>query len=378
MLGDLDTVLLKTASRCNLDCSYCYVYQSSDTSWKKQPKKMSTEVIDSVCNKLIEQAKLQEVGFAIVLHGGEPLLLGYKKISYLIEKLRNSLDFKKYPISLQTNGVLLSASLLDFFSKNKVSVSVSLDGTKSANDIARIDHLGRSSFDGTIEGIKLLASHPDSEFLFAGTLSVIQPSISPHKIYSYLKSLKTPNMDFLLQDGNHDQLPLGKKDFKSTEYGSWLVKLLEIYLSDQTSVKIRLFDDLIKIYMGGSSAKEGSGEDAFGILIIETDGEIRKNDTLRTSFDGADYFEERQYISTTPLSEILESKEFHDNNKLQFPTAKECLDCSLLKVCGGGMPLYRWSNEREYDNPSIYCYDHQLLINTIGSILKNNNIVEAN
>ena len=41
--GRLDTILVKTASRCNIDCSYCYVYQGPDSSWRLQPKRMHRE-----------------------------------------------------------------------------------------------------------------------------------------------------------------------------------------------------------------------------------------------------------------------------------------------------------------------------------------------
>jgi uncharacterized protein len=365
MVAHLDTVLVKTASRCNLDCSYCYVYQGGDTSWKQQPKKMSVETIYAICHRLIEQANEQVEGFAIVLHGGEPLLLGYDKTKLLLDKLRSELGHKHYPISIQTNGVLLSSKFLDLFSSKKVSVSVSLDGTQSANDIARIDHLGRSTFAETVKGIKLLSAHPDSEFLFAGTLSVIQPSIPPRKIYDFLKELNTPSMDFLMQDGNHDELPIGKKSFESTEYGMWLSKLLDIYLSDPKPVEIPVLDDLIKLCIGGASVKEGRGKDAFGILIIETNGEIRKNDTLRTSYDGADYFSKRKNIESTSISDIVRTEEFHASSQLQFPTAKKCMNCSLLNICGGGMPLYRWSSDNGYKNPSVYCSDHQYLIKNI-------------
>ena len=29
----IDTILLKTASRCNIACTYCYVYQLGDQGW---------------------------------------------------------------------------------------------------------------------------------------------------------------------------------------------------------------------------------------------------------------------------------------------------------------------------------------------------------
>ena len=362
MKARLDTILIKTASRCNLDCTYCYVYQGKDTSWKQQPKKMSKDVISVLVERLVEQSAYQDAGFAIVLHGGEPLLLGYEKLSLLIRLLRSKLNFERYPISLQTNGSLLTKELLDLFSEYKVSVSVSIDGDKATNDIARVTRKGGSSFDNTLKGIKLLKSHPDSAFLFAGTLSVIQPSVSPIITYEFLKGLGTPSMDFLFQDGNHDQLPVGKSSFESIEYGEWLSSLLEIYLSDESPINIPCIDDILRLGLGGVSLKEGKGQESFGILIIETDGEIRKNDTLRLSYDGADFFNIREYVKNIPLRKVLESDEFKKVSDLQSTISRKCLECPVVDICGGGMPLYRWCSDNGYDNPSVYCHDHYHVI----------------
>ena len=43
----IDTVLVKTASRCNLNCTYCYVYNLGDDGWKSQPRRMSSEVLEA-------------------------------------------------------------------------------------------------------------------------------------------------------------------------------------------------------------------------------------------------------------------------------------------------------------------------------------------
>lgn len=360
--GRVDTVLVKTASRCNFDCSYCYVYQGPDQSWRSQPKRMSQAVAVALSDRLVEQAEQQEAGFAIVLHGGEPLLLGFRELARLLRRIRNQLSPDRYPISLQTNGALLSERLLDLFAETQTSVSVSIDGPAEANDLARLDHRGKSTFAATLRGIKLLAKHPEGTFLFAGTLTVIQPAIDPDLIYGFLKELGTPSMDFLLQDGNHDCLPVGKESFDSTEYGTWLSGLFDSYLADPAPVPIRLFDDTIKLCIGGASQKEGRGKDRHGILIIETDGEIRKNDTLRTSFEGADRFSARWKVTDTSLATVLSSQEYLSYTSMQLPMSRECTDCNLLDVCGGGMPLYRWSADRGYDNPSIYCRDHAIFI----------------
>ena len=36
--------VIKVASRCNLNCSYCYEYNMGDSSWKKMPKYMEEEL----------------------------------------------------------------------------------------------------------------------------------------------------------------------------------------------------------------------------------------------------------------------------------------------------------------------------------------------
>ena len=358
----VDTVLVKTASRCNFDCSYCYVYKGPDTTWRRQPKRMDATVLDAVRSRLIEQADRQGPGFAIVLHGGEPLLVGFDALAGLLRGLRERLSPERHPISLQTNGALLSTPLLDLFSETRTSVSVSIDGPPQVNDIARLGHRGESTYAATMGGIHLLADHADSTFLFAGTLSVIQPAADPDVVYDFLKQLGTPSMDFLLQDGNHDRLPAGKADFDSTEYGAWLIRLLDRYLADPDPAPIRMFDDMLKLCLGAAGRKEGQGEDCYGILVIETDGEIRKNDTLRASFGEADRFERPRRVTDTSLAEVLSSPEYLAYTRMQRPTATRCLSCALLPVCGGGMPLYRWSAERGYDNPSVYCSDHTVLI----------------
>jgi uncharacterized protein len=367
--SELDTILIKVASRCNINCSYCYVYNMGDDNWARQEKLMSNETMLAIFSSLKELKEVQVHKFSIVLHGGEPFLLGIRKLEHLLEGLRKELPRSIYPISIQTNGILLTSDLLDICSKYRVSVAVSIDGPKEINDAYRLDHKGTGTFEKVLNGINQLKSHPDSDFLNAGLLAVIDPTSNPVEVYQFFKELAPPSVDFLYKDGNHTTLPLGKESINSVEYGEWMSKLLSVYLADPEPLPIRVLDDMLKVLLGGIVSKEGLGITDFGILVIDTDGTIMKNDTLKSSFNGADQFERPVNVKNSGLIAFLDSREFQEYRKLQRPTSSECLSCPELNLCGGGMILHRWKNENGFDNPSIYCSDQLHLIENMKKML---------
>lgn len=360
----LDTVLVKVASRCNINCSYCYVYNMGDDNWKNLSKFMSEETIVALCDSLRELVENQKKCFSVVLHGGEPFLLGTKKLSHLLKSLREVLP-EHYPISIQTNGILISNAILDICSQFKASVAVSIDGPEQVHNKYRVNHKDGGTFDEVLKGFQVLSNHSDSKFLNAGLLAVIDPLSSASEVYNFFKTLSAPSVDFLYKDGNHSKLPLNKLSVDSTEYGEWMVELLQTYLADSEPIQIRVLDDMLKVLLGGIVTKEGLGITDFAIVIIDTDGTIMKNDTLKSTFNGADKFLKNLNIKNIKLGDFLKSDEFAAYREMQRPTNIKCLSCSELHICGGGMILNRWSNETEFNNPSVYCSDQLFLIKNL-------------
>lgn len=349
-----------------------------DDSWEDMPNFISRKTISAIADNLKQVRLSQTKPFAVVLHGGEPLLLGFKRLENLLQQLRSAIP-DKYCVSIQSNGMLINENILNLCSHYRASISVSLDGPKNINDTNRIGHKGEGTFDRIITGLKKLRSHPDSSFLFAGLLAVIDPKSDPNEIYKFFKSTGTQNVDFLYRDGNHDVLPFGKSSFDSIEYGIWFQSLVDIYLKDKEPIRIRILDDYIRLLLGGKSIKEGTGITDFGIVVIDTDGTITKNDTLKSNFSGADRFSEQLNIKTHNLVDVFQSEEFILSHLLQRPTSEKCKTCSELYICGGGMPLHRWSKKSNYDNPSVYCRDQLHIISHIRKKLQhilNENINE--
>ncbi|RYY20565.1 MAG: radical SAM protein [Chitinophagaceae bacterium] len=372
----LDTVLVKVASRCNINCTYCYVYNMGDDNWSHLEKFMTPDTICALCDSLAIIVARQRKCFSIVLHGGEPFLLGEARLRFLLKSLRQTVP-EHYPISIQTNGMLITMPILDICSAYKVSVAVSIDGPEEVHNKYRVTHNDLGTFDKVLAGINILKSHPDFKFLYAGLLAVIDPLSDPATVYSFFKELEAPSVDFLYKDGNHSKLPLNKSSIYSVEYGTWMVKLLEIYLNDTQPMKVRVLDDMIKSLLGGVVTKEGLGLTDFAIVIVDTDGTIMKNDTLKSTYNGADKFNQPLNIKDSSLLDFLGSAEFDEYRKMQRPTNAKCLSCSELHVCGGGMILNRWSNEDGFDNPSVYCADQLHLIKAIRKTLFQYNLQYA-
>jgi len=76
----ITSFLVKVASRCNLDCDYCYVYHHADQSWRAMPKLLSAEDRSCFATRLGAYTAQAEITHcAVVFHGGEPLLAGADK-----------------------------------------------------------------------------------------------------------------------------------------------------------------------------------------------------------------------------------------------------------------------------------------------------------
>jgi uncharacterized protein len=80
----ISQLLVKVASRCNIDCSYCYWFR--DAAVYDKPKLMSAEVLQRLLQRIEEHVvKHSLIDLPIILHGGEPLLWGVENFKHIAE-----------------------------------------------------------------------------------------------------------------------------------------------------------------------------------------------------------------------------------------------------------------------------------------------------
>ena len=111
--------------------------------------------------------------------------------------------------------------------------------------------------------------------------------------------------------------------------------ILDRYVVDPNPPRIRLLDDIIKLILGGVGVKEGIGLTDFGIVVIDTDGSVTKNDTLKSTPSG-DRFDPSWTVYNRDLTQFVGSAEFLAYHHMQRPSSSVCKGCPDLSVCGGG------------------------------------------
>ena len=149
-----NTIILKLASRCNLDCTYCYWFR--DRTVFDKPA-LLTEAAQAGLLRAIQshiRANSLDV-FNLVFHGGEPLLFGKARFAKLCEQVRSIESSGKCKLSLgvTTNGVLIDSEWVSLFKDFRVSVTLSIDGPRESHDRYRIDHKGEGSYSKVMLGL---------------------------------------------------------------------------------------------------------------------------------------------------------------------------------------------------------------------------------
>ncbi len=360
----LNSIVLKVASRCNLNCSYCYIYNKGDLSYKTQPKTFNTKLIPILFNRIKEYMYNKNIdNFTIVFHGGEPMLIGisfYKKFIQHYQEIFEGSN-KRIGFGMQTNGTLLDEKNVSILNKLGIQIGVSMDTTKSSNEKYRVYHNGKSSYNEIVNGFNF-AKKQDKQ---TGILSVIDVNKSPLDTYKHIKNISPNRMNLLFPDETHDTIL--NNDIRGI-LGSWLCNLFDLWYFDKSEKpSITLFTQMIGVILNLTRGSDAFGKSYGKTMIIETNGDIQTNDTLRVCKNQITHSnfnikqDELNVIEEIPLAKLY----YYAHHKLSH----NCKKCTLEKICSGGYLINRYSKKNKFDNESIYCKDIAQFICHVQNIL---------
>lgn len=346
-------IIFKISERCNLNCRYCYYFNSGDTSYKLKLAKFPEKNISQLLIWLlqaIEELKLNRI--TIGFHGGEPLLYGKKDFLMLCSRLQNTLSQKvQLSLNIQTNGTLLDKDWISLFKEYNIDLGISIDGPKDYHDKHRVDHFGIGSYDRLIKKIELL--HQISARF--GVLTVINPQIGGKNLYNFITNeLCVQSFDILFPHLTHDEEP----KYLINKYGKFLCDLFDVWVeNDDPKIKIRLFNSYLGQLLGKEGMMYGVGAKKklhIPLITIRGDGEISPvtglmyTDPDTVTNTGANIFD-------TSLRKFLEYPIFSELAKAQTVMPQKCSECCWEKICGGGNIIDRFSKKNRFNNSSTYC-----------------------
>lgn len=190
---DIQTFTFIVTKACQLQCKYCYLVG------KNTNERMSLDVAKKAVDFIFQSKVFMESdNFVFDFIGGEPLL-EIDLINEIMEYISEKLDSKHpkwemhYEIRITTNGLLYSSEKVQAFInkyKERLHISISIDGNKEKNDINRIFSNGDGSYNKIIdnvhlwkkqfpnEGTKMTISHDDLPFVYESIKHLLELGIT--------------------------------------------------------------------------------------------------------------------------------------------------------------------------------------------------------
>lgn len=355
--------IVKLHSRCNLSCSYCYVFSMEDTTWRTAPKVMSSAVLTTVAGRMADHVVTHGLtSVDVVFHGGEPLLVGAAALDHAAATMRTAVPPGcELRLSVQTNGLLLDDAMLAVLHRHDIRVGVSLDGPADVNDRRRVFADGRGSHALVARTLRTLGSSEHSR-LFAGILCTIDVRSDPVRTYESLAEFRPPSIDFLLPHGNWSAPPpFRDADSADAPFGEWLAAAYDRWSGgDPPHTRVRLFEQILNGVLGGQSTSESIGLSPAGMVVVDTGGSMEQVDSLRSVRHGA--AATGLSVHTDPFDAALADPGVIARQIGTRALHETCQRCPLVDVCGAGYYPHRYRTGSGFRNPSVYCRDLTHLI----------------
>ena len=345
-------LILKVASRCNIACTYCHWFR--DPEVLNLPKKVNPSFLiefESKLESLITSFQIKQ--FSIVLHGGEPLLLGKKQTSNLCEVIVKVADKTKCNISigLTTNGLLIDEEWCVLFNKYDISACVSIDGPKEVHDTYRVDFSGKGTFDELMQRCKILKTFYKKGL---NVLTVANPQKDAHLILKFfIEDLEVKSLDFLIPNFNHDD----RLVIKIPSISKFYCELFDCWYDNYSKSKVivRCLESFVSSILNRRADLSGVGYSPMTTISILPNGDIEPHDALRIS--GAEQTTTQINLYRNSIEEILSDSTWLEAYKASIKLPNECKNCNYKNACGGGYLIHRFSKKKRYDNVSVYCED---------------------
>lgn len=334
-------VMAKPASsRCNLNCRYCFYLE------KQQQNVMDDVTLEAFIRQQIDAQPGKVVQFA--WQGGEPTLCGlgfFQRVAALQKQYANG---KRIENAFQTNGILIDDRWCRFFRQHGWLVGVSLDGPSDLHDAYRVTRSGKPTQQKVLAAIAALKRHR-VDFNLLCVVNALN-SQQPLRLYSYLRTLGTPFLQFIPLVEQDARGQLSAESVSGEAWGNFLVTLFDLWArADIGRVYVQLFDSTLGVWSGRPSQMCTFGETCGHAFALEANGDLYQCDhyVYPDYRLGNLHQQSIKEINTSP-----QVRAFGLSKKTQLCEA--CCRCDVLPFCRGDCPKHRFDGGK-----SVLCEGYQ-------------------
>lgn len=308
------SLTLKPTDACNMRCAHCYHAEDGFST-----EKLPIEVVQETLRLASEEySKIN-----ILIHGGEPTLMGVDYIREIIEfeeKIENCNNVA-FTNKFQTNGLLLDKEWIDLFKSNKIVLGISFDGLH--NDILRSDT------QRVFENIKLLK---ENDVKFA--ILCVETSKTIDKLIENYEWFKKENLSYKI-------LPVFKAGFANEQeellideykYVNEMINFYEYWLMDKDcNIRVNTVEEFLRLFISDMKLTFSSSCIKHRLAVC-SDGSIYPcgrpyNENFRLGFIG-DKRKISEYFDTPEYRRLLDIYE----NRQRICSR----ECDYYLICGGG------------------------------------------
>ncbi|WP_417611683.1 radical SAM protein [Parasphingorhabdus sp.] len=357
-MGPVKLLILQGTTKCNLNCSYCYIKQSA----RKTGATMSLETVATVFNRLVASDLIGKE-LECIWHSGEPLVLPvsyYRDAVARIEQILENAGSKcRVRFGFQTNATLINDQWTEFWNdlakRDRLHLGVSCDGPPSFHDEYRRNWGGRGSHAATLRGLRLI----NRAGISCDLIVVLgKPALKdPDGLYDFLHDHRAlfDQVRFNLPDdfdvrGTLDSVTATKL------YGPFLKRWIErIDIDGSEAIIPRNFTEFYARLRRFGNDIHPIGIRAFEAINVDSNGDISTFHAGLTGDQHADLYGDHKGLIIGNIAEdnfdAMKTSSKFSNIQRDFVAGENACHqrCGLYSVCPSGYALVKHRRYGRFD-----------------------------
>lgn len=346
------SLVVKLAERCNLNCSYCYVFNQGNESYRALPKVITPRVRERLPGfiQALHESGIERIN--VIFHGGEPLLLKRAEFDHLCHAIRAENPSRSISFSLQTNGVLLNAAWAEVLGRHDVEVGVSLDGDAELNSM-RVYHNGSQSYGQAVAGWRLLSEANLARDRRTPTILCAITGERTARALAHFIELGVDRCDLIMPSQTAESTSSDLVEQLETA----LPQLFDTWWENRHRISVRSFRYIVHVMTAGVSTPDlvRDASSSKATISVDTAGRIGPDSSLLP----ADVSFTHDIFDTDSASAYFTSETAEELRRAEIELPDSCRSCAWAVACraqgGVGNLVTRFRKDSRFSERTVFC-----------------------